>query len=297
MSIPSGASQSGRTRRRKPLNVPLIKSMIVLFMGSLTAFGSALTGIGAQVVFAPLLTWMLGFSLEKAKGTALRYTIFVSLSTLIGVFLVQGTGNIVGYCWRGELLAIGATVGALMALPLAPKPAQLARRRLMQSLGVLLCLFVVIQAGHLSRLTQDSLHYAHWNSWWALLILGTAVGILTQVTGLAGGVIMVPALYFLGGFNAFDSIALSLFVVALVSLLPAWSYSKQGIADTTYGNYAVIGGLIGGLLGGIALMRFQEKFLLIFFGAVAMFLSARELYRINMETIPAQEPPSESNRD
>jgi uncharacterized membrane protein YfcA len=297
MNPPASAPPTRRLRRRKPLNLPLIKSLIVMIVGSFTALGSALTGIGAQVAFAPMLTWMLGFNTEKAKATALRYAVFVSLAACVGI-AIRGvlTGlnavQIAGYVGAAELLCLGATIGAVISLPMAPGPTQISRRRLMQSLGVILTLFVVIQASHLSRLTANSLHYAHWNAWWALLGMGFIVGIFTQATGLAGGVIMVPALYFLGGYNAYETVSLSLLVIAHVSLLPAWSYHKKRLDDTTFGNYAALGGTLGGLLGGLLLMNFQEKFILMFFGVVAMFLSARELYRLSMETLPVEEPPT-----
>ncbi len=298
MTPPSSAPPARRLRKRKPLNLPMIKSMIVMITGGFTALGSALTGIGAQVAYAPMLTWMLGFNAEKAKGTALRYTVFVSLAAVIGVFIrgmLAGlnTGQLATYVGMGLLLSLGATLGAMISIPLAPRPTQVARKRLMQSVGVLFSLFIVIQAGNLTRLTINSLHYAHWNSWWALLGIGLVVGILTQGTGLAGGVLMVPALYFLGGFSAFDAVTLSLLVIVLVSWLPAWSYDKKGLVDATYGNYAVAGGLLGGLLGGWLLLSFQEKFLLIFLGAISMFLAARELYRLSMETVPTEELPAD----
>lgn len=297
MNSPSQMPGNRLPRRRKPLNIPRIKSLIVLCVGGMTALGSALTGIGAQVAFGPMLTWMLGFHAEKAKATALRYAVYVSFAAVIGAWIGQSGAKIASYCGMGLMLAIGATAGAIFSVRLAPSPIQQARRRMMQSIGVVLALFTAVQAGHLTSLTMNSLHYAYWNAWWALLGIGLAVGVLTQVTGLAGGVLMVPALYFLGGLNAYDSVMLSMLVTALVSLLPAWSYVRQGLADPAYGNYAVIGGLIGGVIGGLSLMRFQERFVLMFFAVIAMFLSARELYRINMEALPTQETSGESNED
>ena len=59
--------QSVRKPQRK-LNVNGIKTIVVFFAAVGTAMGSAVTGFGAQIAFAPMLTWMLGFSSEKAPG-------------------------------------------------------------------------------------------------------------------------------------------------------------------------------------------------------------------------------------
>src|SRR5689334_20568563 len=73
-------------RRRKPLNISRIKSVIVFVVGSLTALGGALTGLGAQVAFAPMLTWMLGFNAEKAQATAMRYAAFAAAASVFGAY-------------------------------------------------------------------------------------------------------------------------------------------------------------------------------------------------------------------
>src|SRR5947209_3676821 len=111
MNTPPESTSKRMPRRRRPLNVPLIKALIVLVIGGVTAVGSALTGIGAQVSFAPMLTWMLGFNADKARGTAMRYAVFVSLAAFIGMMVGQGGGKIAGYCGIGVLLSLGATVG------------------------------------------------------------------------------------------------------------------------------------------------------------------------------------------
>ena len=40
-------------------------------------------------------------------------------------------------------------------------------------------------------------HYAHWSAWWQILLLGLVVGAVTQAARLAGGTLLVPALFFL----------------------------------------------------------------------------------------------------
>lgn len=262
-------------RRRKQLNLPLIKSWIVFGVGLITAVGSALTGLGAQVAFAPMLTWMLGFAADKALATALRYGMATAFAAVIGAFVAHVAPS--AFLGRGLLLAVSATIGAYFITPLAMKPGVRAQYRLFQSIGVAITLFTIVQTSHLSA--WDVPHFAAWQSFGPLAVLGLAVGALTQVLGLASGTLLVPTLYFLAGFSAKGAVALSLLVVALASALPAWSYTKRGLADLTYGNWAVLGGLVGGFGGGLLLSVVPERVVLYLFAVVAMLLCGRELAR------------------
>ncbi|HZP81993.1 MAG TPA: TSUP family transporter [Chthonomonadaceae bacterium] len=267
---------SPQTRRRKPLNLTAIKSGIVFCVALVTAVGSALSGLGAQVAFAPMLTWMLGFAADKALATALRYAAFTAFAAVVGAFVAKVTPT--AFVQRGLLLVIAATAGAILAAPFSVKPGMVAQRRLFQSLGVLLTLFTIV---HTARLTAwDVPHFAVWNSSLALAGLGFVVGALTQVMGLASGTLLIPALTFLAAFKAKEAVALSLLVVALASALPAWSYARRGLADATYGNWAVLGGIVGGFAGGLLLAKVTDSFVLLFFAVIAMFLCGRELARM-----------------
>ena len=289
-SAPPPSAQSSpqaRRKKRKPLNISLIKSAIVLVIGFLTAVGSAVTGLGAQVAFAPMLSWMLGFTAEKALAAALRYAVITSLGVVVSAFVQHQTPS--GLLLRGFMLFFGATIGAVLTAKLSPKPQETTKRSLYLSIGMFLTMLVIIQTTRQSWL--DSPHFATWNTPLALLALGGVVGMLTQAMGLASGILLFPALYYLGGFSAHYTVLLSLLVVALASLLPSWSYAQKGLVDTSFGNTALVGGLLGGLAGGWILTRVPEKGILYLFAVIAMFLCAKEMSRLS-EAKPPQAPPA-----
>ena len=305
----------GARRRRKPLNITGIKSIIVFISGCATAVGGALTGLGSQVAFAPMLTWMLGFGAEKAQATALRYAAVAAAAGVFGAYAAHqmsmdpNAAGIVrsettptqfwplGLLIGGLLIFVGATIGAVLTARFAPKPYQVGKRRIFQTIGVGVGLFVITQVRLIAvTSTYGEAHYALWHSfphyaWPALLLLGALVGGMTQVLGLSSGVLMVPALYFLGGYTAAQAATLSLLVVVLASLLPAWSYSRRGLVDATYSLPAALGGLFGGLLGGLTLAHLSAKFILGLFAVIVMFLSARELSRMALEPPPPGPEP------
>ena len=138
MTNPPQSSRAGMPRRRK-LNQSLIKSVIVLLAAAVSALGSAMSGIGAHLGFAPMLAWMFGYHPEKAQATALRFSLVAALATILTYCALQDPAghaahgrDLVGYLLyktlhhaslhasRGLFLAVGATFGALAAAPVTP---------------------------------------------------------------------------------------------------------------------------------------------------------------------------------
>ena len=287
-------------RRRKKLNQPLIKSVIVLAAATVTAVGSAITGLGAHLAFAPMLTWMFGYAPEKAQGTALRYGLIATLAAVAVSLYYQDHAAV--HVSRGLLLVIGATIGAVAAAPLSPKPAAIGARRALQAIAILAAIFTVTEATHMSALTRSQSHYAHWDAWWQLVSLGLVVGAITQAARLTGGTLLMPALFFLTAMpdrlsatgvrpiTASEAVTEALIVVFAASLMPAWGYAQRRLADSTYFMPSTLGAIVGGAFGGWLLTRLLERSVLVAFGVVAMFFAAREIARLAAETSAA--PPA-----
>lgn len=305
-----------RMRRKRKLNQPLIKSIIVALASVAAGIGSAVTGIGGHVGLAPMLSWMFGYSPEKAQGTALRFSLAAAIAAVCTYFIRNG--GVTVHTGRGLLLFLGATLGALIAAPFTPKANRVGLRRVLQAAGIVVALFTITEATHLSAFRAT--HYASWSAWWQLLLLGIAVGGGTQASRLAGGTLLLPALFFLtalphgslaereiiarGGVArllAQEAVIESLLVVIFAGLLPAWSYGRRNLVATTYVAPAVVGGIIGGAAGAWLLPLLLERSVLIFFGLTAMFFAAREIARLAVESLPAvaaeTEPAAKDEND
>ena len=92
---------------------------------------------------------------------------------------------------------IGATVGAILATPVTPKPSSVGVLRVLQAVAIVVAIFTITEATHLTAVTRSNAHYAQWSAWWQILLVGCAVGAATQGARLTGGTLLVPALYFL----------------------------------------------------------------------------------------------------
>ncbi len=288
----------------RKLNRSLIKTVVVTVAGAINALVSTLTGFGAHVSFSPMLTWMLGFNAEKAQASALNYAVFASaIGFFVTAMIQKNMGMLAG---RGSLLFVGATVGAIAFRQFAPKPEDVNRRRLMQTLGLFLAIFVGRQIPLLSKLTESSIHFALYDQWWQLALIGVAVGAITQISGLVSGAVIFPAIWMLTGVtekgilrgsNPYETVGVCLFVVFLASLLPAWGYYQKGIADRVYANASFAGALIGGVIGGVTLTNLMDKTIATLFTIFSMLLVGRELYRLFWNSLPTVAPTDKVDSD
>ena len=83
------------------------------------------------------------------------------------------------------------------------------------------------------------------------LALGIAVGIVSGLIGLGGGVILIPALSLLYGMSQKRAQGTSVATLLLpVGILAFWSYYKAGEADLKLALLIAVGFTAGGWLGG-----------------------------------------------
>jgi hypothetical protein len=283
---------SEQMRKQRKLNVSGIKVVFAFVASCLTAAWSSVTGLGAQTMYSPSLSWMFGFRPEKANIIGLRCAAFASLAAIV---VLLRNGSLSGHLLLlGFLLFIGSTLGALIGAGFTVKAENLNARRIFQVLGVGLMVWTMGQAARISLL-NPSMSVAQWNGIGQVLGIGIVVGALTQISRLLSGTLLIPALYFLCGFTAHQSVGIALTVVFLASLLPNLSYSRQELPEPTYLSPSIVGALVGGIGGSLLMLRLSSQAVLIAFALTAMFLCGRELRRIFFDALPSSQTAPNDN--
>ena len=253
----------------------------MLLVGLLTGFSSAVTGLGGHLALEPTMVWALGFSKGKAHGTALRFAFFASLMALLGALLTKAIGCMT---LTGSIaLFFGANIGSFVMMRLTPAPNNFRLRRLFQTVGIGIALGAILQLASRSSFTVG---YGFQGSPPLVLFgFGLATGAISRIMSLPGGMLLIPALYFFGGYHALHAALLALGMTLLASLLPSIFYAKHGLVDRHYGDVATVGGMAGAFAGGAILGRLGggmqgDKIVLTLSLAAAMFLCGRELARL-----------------
>ena len=122
-----------------------------------------------------------------------------------------------------------------------------------------------------------------------ILALGLTVGVLVGLLGIGGGVVLVPAMVYLLGYDQHLAQGTSLFILLPpIGLGALREYWKNGQVDLPAGIYCAIGFLLGGYVGGRIAVPMPSRDLRGVFGCF-LILSAVLLWR---KTLASPKPAS-----
>jgi len=120
-----------------------------------------------------------------------------------------------------------------------------------------------------------------------IFIVGLAVGLLSTVVGMGGGILMVPALTALAGLPQIEAMATSLGTIALISLWNTWRYHRQGLVRWNVVVWVAAGsGLCAAAAGAIA-PYLPEQVLI---GLLILVLLALAWKTFRLGPVSAQKP-------
>src|SRR5579871_3762499 len=102
---------------------------------------------------------------------------------------------------------------------------------------------------------------------WAISVIA---GFLGALTGLGGGVVVVPVLALLLGVNIKYAIGASLVSVIATSSGAAAAYVKEGFSNIRIGMLLEIATTVGAIVGAVLAARLSTHFIAIIFGLVLL---------------------------
>ena len=218
-------------------------------MGILVGF----LGIGGGIVLVPALTLLLGFSQQMAQGTSL----FMQLPPLgLGALLLYWRKGMVDR-WAGAACALGIFVGGYFGSRLA---IAVSSRELQGLFGV----FLIAAAASLwrepSKKGLASTEFDRRTRLAQVFVVACGVGVLSGLFGVGGGILLVPLLVVVLGFE--QHVAQGTSLVALVpptGLLAFLNYQRAGEVDWKVGLLIMPGIFLGGLAGSRLALRFPPR--------------------------------------
>ncbi|MEH1804376.1 sulfite exporter TauE/SafE family protein [Nostoc sp.] len=111
------------------------------------------------------------------------------------------------------------------------------------------------------------------------LILGLLAGIVSGITGIGGGIIILPALIFLFGLSQHQAQGTTLaLLVPPIDILAAWTYYKQGYVDFKIAGLLCLGFVLGGWLGAKIGTGLSNVILARIFGVLLLVSAIRVLF-------------------
>lgn len=128
--------------------------------------------------------------------------------------------------------------------------------------------------------------------WILLILIGIAGSSLGSLIGLGGGIIVVPALLYLGSLSIFGDIppqvavGTSLFTMIFTGLSSTLAYMKHKTVDYKSGFIFLIGSGPGSILGAWVTEALNLKSFNLFFGLFIIFVSMVLLLKDRLKPIP-----------
>jgi hypothetical protein len=112
----------------------------------------------------------------------------------------------------------------------------------------------------------------------SLVLIGVLAGILSGLVGVGGGVVMVPLLVLLLGFNQHQAQGTSLAVLVVpVTAVAVYTYHKEGFIDWRYVAIIATFFVIGGYFGSKIAVGLDQKMLKKVFGLILLLIAGKML--------------------
>lgn len=228
---------------------------------------SGLFGVGGGIVLVPFLVLVRGWPQKQAQATSL---VMVAMAATAGLLQYALAGNVI---WAAAAaVLVGGLVGAVIGSALV---ARLQTWVLQVAFAVLLVVAAVrMVASPVSDVTGSL------PAWSALLLVayvvsGLAMGVLSALFGIGGGILLVPLLVTAFGYDVRLAAGTSLAVMGLIALVGAVRQSRQGATDWRAGVLLGLGGIVGGLVGAALAQWLPLGVLTWLFAALLTFTAVR----------------------
>jgi uncharacterized membrane protein YfcA len=112
----------------------------------------------------------------------------------------------------------------------------------------------------------------------AIILVGAYfAGLLGSLTGLGGGVVIIPLLTLLLGVDIHYAIGASLVSVIATSSGSAAAYVKEGITNIRLGMFLEIATTIGALVGALIAVYIPTQYIAVIFGVILIFSALMSL--------------------
>lgn len=204
---------------------------------------SGLFGVGGGLVLVPYLVLVRGWEQKRAQATAL---VMVAMAATAGLVPYAWSDTVVWTAAAAVLAGglLGAVVGSAVVARVRSWVLQVAFAALLVVAALRLVTAPVTEGAAPAPGMSPALAAAYFAS-------GVAMGILSALFGIGGGILLVPLLVTLFGYDQRLAAGTSLAVMGLIALVGALRQGAAGATDWRAGALLGLGGAAGGVAGAL----------------------------------------------
>lgn len=229
-----------------------------LFVGFLTG----MFGIGGAFITTPIMILAFGIDPSVAIGCSMGFTL---ANGCLGLRRHSGLGNFEPKAMYP--IAIGASLGVLIGFQFHNGLEEAWGNQFDELVNGIFCVLLLpigvlvwwqsdksigkpllsrLAVPPMSQLRQPSLPPVSLS---LLFALGMTIGVLKGMTGIGGGIILVPILVLLVGMDAHRAVGTSLGMVVLSSVIGTFLFASEGSIDLVVIVALLTGSLVGVVIG------------------------------------------------
>ena len=124
----------------------------------------------------------------------------------------------------------------------------------------------------------------------ALLAIGLTAGVLAGLLGIGGGLLMVPAMVLISGFDQHVAQGTSLLVIIPAAALGSFTHHRHGRLALRDAAALAVGGVLGALLGSVTALSLDDELLQRLFAVLIIVMAVRMLRTPRQRPEPADPP-------
>lgn len=241
----------------------------MLLGAAVAAFGT-LIGAGGGIIFIPLFMFLFDWPPAMIIGTSLTIVLCNAVS---GSYAYMRQGKIkYDAAWLFSMATVpGAITGAFLSSYFTGPTFRLAFGCLLTVISLLLLVRNLV--GKIPRQAPIEKDFAYSKT--AGVLVSIAVGFISSIFGIGGGVIHVPAMIYLLGFPTHIATATSHFVLAISAAVGVVTHQMEGHILWGPALQFGIGAIIGAQFGAHIAKRVQAKSILILLALALLALGIR----------------------
>jgi uncharacterized membrane protein YfcA len=228
-----------------------------------------LLGVGGGFVMAPLQATWAHREQHRISGTSLAAVIPISLAGAAVYYIGRGVPQV--DLPVALFLVVGAAGGAYAGARAAPRLSERALKMLMAGLLAVIgvkelhdAVLGTVATIHTSGGSLDLTRYV------LIALIGLLIGFLSGLTGVGGGILMVPAMVL--GFGIAQRIAqgTSLLAILPTAAIGAVTHYRQGNVDVRAAGWMATAGVPAVSMGALIAQWLPERLLGVLFGLFLM---------------------------
>lgn len=240
-----------------------------LLIGVGVGIFSGALGAGGGILLVPYLVLVLATAQKRAQATSL---VMVAMAGTAGAATYAFADSV---AWLPvAFLIIGGLLGSLLGSYLVQRTPD---NRLQIAFGVLLILVAIrllfptsAEVGSGTDLPELSPVLAA-----AYILIGVAMGFLSPLFGIGGGILLVPVLVTGFGFEQQLAAGTALAVMVPIALFGALRLTKPGLTDWPLGIRFGLGSILGAVAGSAIALAVPSDALRWVFAIVMLIVAAR----------------------